>query len=560
MTIPGDAGAAPATAAALWRRRAGDDHVGLRFEDDSWTWSQVLDEVAVRAAWLARRRPDGPFHVGVLLENIPEFLFILGGAALAGATVVGVNPTRRGEELAADIRHTDCGLVVSDSVSAPVLDGLDLGPATGRVHLVDGDDWRAELAAGPGVAPPSGDPDPAALHLLLFTSGSTGAPKAVRVSQRRLAESASAMARGGAFGPGDVLYCAMPMFHGNALNSCVMPAVASGATLVLRRRFSASGFAADLHRYGVTYFNYVGRALAYILATPAAPSDADNRLKFGFGTEAAPADMAAFKRRFGCPIVEGYGSSEGAIAMTRVPGTPRTALGKPPEGDDVAVVDPETGEERVRARFDDAGRLLNAAEAIGEIVGRDGVGRFEGYYANEPADAARTRGGWFWSGDLGYRDEDGYFYFAGRPADWLRVDGENFAAAPVERILARFPGVLTVAVYPVPDPRTGDQVMATLEMREGSGFDPEAFATFVDGQPDLGTKWAPRFVRLGRVPLTGTNKVDKQPLRAAGFRTADPLWWRPPGDAGPYRRFGPDDLGRLTAEFEAVGRAALLDL
>ncbi len=124
----------------------------------------------------------------------------------------------------------------------------------------------------------------------------------------------------------------------------------------------------------------------------------------------------------------------------------------PPPGTEVAIVDAASGPECPPAQIDGNGRLLNASEAIGEIVSKNGVGRFEGYYANSEADAERTRGGWFWSGDLGYRDEAGFFYFAGRPSDWLRVDGENFAAAPVERILARFPGVVTAAVYPVPDP------------------------------------------------------------------------------------------------------------
>ena len=114
-------------------------------------------------------------------------------------------------------------------------------------------------------------------------------------------------------------------------------------------------------------------------------------------------------------------------------------------------------------RFDGDRRLLNAGDAIGEIVGRDGLSSFEGYYANPEADAERGRDGWYWTGDLGYRDEDGTFFFAGRTADWLRVDGENFAAGPVERVLGRFPGVAAVVVYAVPDPRTGDQVMAALE-------------------------------------------------------------------------------------------------
>ena len=106
----------------------------------------------------------------------------------------------------------------------------------------------------------------------------------------------------------------------------------------------------------------------------------------------------------------------------------------------MAVVDPETGEERELAKFDEHDRLVNLKEAIGEMVVRSGTGGFEGYYANEEANRERTRNGWYWTGDLGYRDADGFFYFAGRPADWLRVDGENFAAAPVERILSRYPG------------------------------------------------------------------------------------------------------------------------
>ncbi|MHB8329886.1 MAG: AMP-binding protein, partial [Acidimicrobiales bacterium] len=411
--------------------------------------------------------------------------------------------------------------------------------------------------------PEGGFPSESDLYLLLFTSGSTGAPKAVKVSQGRIADAAATMADGSGFGVGDVLYCAMPMFHGNALNACVIPAVASGATLVLRRRFSASGFLPDVRMYGVTYFNYVGRALAYVLATPPAPDDCENTLRFGFGTDASPHDISAFKRRFSCPIVEGYGSSEGAISMSRTPGTPRGSLGVPPPGMDVIVVDPDSGAECPPARVDDDGRLLNAAEAIGEIVSRNGVGRFEGYYANAEADAERTRQGWFWSGDLGYRDAGGYFFFAGRSADWLRVDGENFAAAPVERILERFDGVSAAVVYAVPDPRTGDQVMAAVELVAGiSGFDAAGFDDFLADQPDLGTKWAPRFVRvLAQVPVTATGKVDKRPLRTERWETGDPVWWRPfEWRTGGYRRLTAEDVGWLRTEFEAYGRSALLGM
>jgi hypothetical protein len=251
-------------------------------------------------------------------------------------------------------------------------------------------------------------------------------------------------------------------------------------------------------------------------------------LRFGFGTDASPSDISAFNERFGCPIVEGYGSSEGAISMSRVPGTPRQAMGVPPPGTEVAIVDPRSPASSVRpARIDDGGRLLNAAEAIGEIVSRNGAQRFEGYYANEEAEAERTRGGWFWSGDLGYRDEAGFFYFAGRPADWLRVDGENFAAAPVERILARFP-----VSSPRPSTRSPIRAPGTRSWPRWSwprGPVRSRRLRPVPGhQEDLGTKWAPRFVRLvDQIPLTGTNKVDKRPLRSRPGSPTDPVWWRP---------------------------------
>jgi fatty-acyl-CoA synthase len=250
------------------------------------------------------------------------------------------------------------------------------------------------------------------------------------------------------------------------------------------------------------------------------------------------------------------------IAIVRMPGCPEQALGKARPGDDadIAVMDPATGRECARARFDaDSGRLVNGDEAIGELVRRDSGARFEGYYNNEEATAERVRDGWYWSGDLAYRDADGWFYFAGRSADRLRVDSENFAAAPIEGILSRFAGVVMAAVYPVPDARTGDQVMAALELASGASFDPDAFAAFLASQDDLGTKWAPRYVRVvAGMPLTATGKVNKQPLRAARWETEDAVWVRE-GKDGSYRRMTSADADSLRAEFERHERAHVLD-
>ena len=360
------------------------------------------------------------------------------------------------------------------------------------------------------------------------------------------------------FTHGDVLYSAMPLFHGNALSASVLPAFAGGATLVLRRRFSASAFLDDVREHGATFFNTVGRAIAYIVATPPTEHDRDHRLKFVLGPETSTADKAEFTRRFGVPVFEGYGSSENAIVIRPVPDAGPGALGRASERDDVAVVDPDTGEERPRARLGPDGRLLNPEEAIGEIVGRRALANFEGYYNNPEAEAERSRKGWYWSGDLAYRDEEGIFYFAGRTDDWLRVDSENFASAPVERILGRLDGVRGVAVYGVPDSRTGDQVMAALELEPGATFDPVAFDGFLAAQPDLGTKWAPRYVRVvGSLPVTATNKVDKKPLRAEMWRTGDPLWHRPEPGAT-YRPMTAEDVGALEEALAANGRSNLL--
>ena len=543
------------TIAGLVAARADDGSAGLVFEDTSWTWAEVVRESTRRAAALCDLRAEGPFHVGVLLENTPEYVFVLFGAALAGATVVGLNPTRRGRELGRDVVHTDCQLVLTDRAGAALLDGLSLGAAAGRVVLVDDAAYQARLPSPPGPVP-TDLPGPDALYLLLFTAGSTGRPKAVRMTQGRAARTAAESAV--AFTGRDVLYCSMPLFHGNALLANLFAGLVSGASVVLRRRFSASGFLADVRRHGCTYFNYVGRALSYLLAVPESPEERQTRLKWALGSEASPRDRAEFTRRYGVPVFEGYGSSENAVVISPAPGAPPGALGRPREGTDVAILDPETGAEKDVAVIDAAGRLANPDAAIGEIVGRDAATRFEGYYANPEADAERTRRGWYWTGDLGYRDADGFVYFAGRTADWLRVDGENFSAGPVERILDRFPGVRGVAVYGVPDPVTGDQVMAALEWPAGGDFDAAALDSFLDAQPDLGTKWSPRFVRLvDSLPVTGAGKLDKAPLRAEAWGCPDPVWWRPAPGA-PLRPLDRADRGALREQFDRNGRSALL--
>ena len=513
--------------ADAWVARAADDTAGLRYEDSEWSWRAVVGEAARRAAWWSGLRTTGPPHVGVLLDNVPEHHFWLGACALSGAVYVGANPTHPGPALASELAFTRCQVLVTDRDHLALVEGLDLGPDIGvadtdnpRVCLVDGD---CDLPAAADL-PDVDIVEDVALGYLIFTSGTSGSPKACRCTQGRMVVIGASLAQRYGFDSDSCCYLSMPLFHSNCLMSGWTPAVVGGATIALPSggRFSASGFLPDVRRHGVTYWNYVGRPLSYVLATPERPDDAESTLRDVFGNEAAPGDVDRFARRFGCAISENYGSTEGGIAISRSPDTPAGALGPAPAG--ILVVG-QDGHECAVAQFDAGGRLLNALEAVGEIVSVSIPPNFEGYWDNEEADRARVRDGWYWSGDLAYKDAEGYLYFAGRGDDWLRVDGENFAAAPVVRIVDRHPDVVVSAVYAVPDPIVGDQVMAAVQLRPGATFDGEAFGAFLAEQADLGRKWVPRYVRVSpALPTTATSKILVRQLRMEGLDCEDPVY------------------------------------
>ena len=561
---PGQAPLVAANVADLLRRNESDPTISGRpavvFDDRTWTHAEFVGACRRWAAVFRRWQRSGtPFHIGVLMDNIPEYLFALGGAALCGATLVGLNPTRQGEHLARDANHVDlCALVVEPKyleLIDPIRAQLDV-----PVIQTLGIDFDTELASvqADEVAATE-DPDLATTWVLVFTSGTTTAPKAVICSHRRLLITGERMRQLLDVGPDDVGYLCMPLFHSNALMVGMMPALIAGGTLSLARKFSASGWLPDVRRYGVTYWNYTGKPLAYILATPERPDDADNPVRRAYGNEGADQIVAAFAQRFGVDVIDGFGPTEGGIGIFRGENDPPGALGH--GGDNIKVVDPD-GKELPRAEFDADGRLTNAEDCVGELVNVSGPGPFEGYYKNDEATTKSTRNGWYWSGDLGYADKDGFVYFAGRTADWLRVDGENFPTGPIEAAISRHPDVVAAAVYGVPDAEAGDQVMAALVLRDDTSFNPAAFAQWIDAQSDLGPKWRPRYVRVAtELPRTPTQKVLHRQLQHEKFRRdrvgSDVVFVRGRGEPA-YKPLD-DDTG-IEAEFRKHGRERFWDL
>jgi fatty-acyl-CoA synthase len=511
------------TVRALLLQHADRETIGLRHEDRTWTWRAYIADAAARAHVLREMAdPDRPFHVGVLLPNTPEMALAIAAGAIGGHVTAGINATRRGAALAADIRRADCQVLLTDNEHLALLDGLDLG----AVVVINTDDpgWARRTADAPTTTdgfPPVETMD---TFMLIFTSGTSGEPKAVRVVNFMVVMAGGVLVGAHGLTPDDVAYCAMPLFHSNAVMASFAVSACSGATLALAQ-FSAGRFLEDIRRYGVTYLNYVGKPLAYVLATPARPDDADNPLRVAFGNEASERDIKEFAERFGCTVVDAFGSTESAIIIQRNEHTPPGSIGVPFDG--VAVFNRETGQECPRADLDSLGQVSNLDAAVGELVNTQGAGFFSGYYNDEQATAERLDSGMYWSGDLAYRDADGFVFLAGRTGDWLRVDGENLSATPIEQLLLRHEAISQVAVYAAADNRVGDQVMCALVLRDGATLAPEEFRDFLEAQPDLSPKAWPRYVRISAaLPSTATNKVLKRELRAQGVETADPVWVR----------------------------------
>ncbi len=499
----------PPTVTRLLKPLASVDDRGIHADDGSYsTWRQHIQTGADLAALLrSRLDPDRPPHVGVLLGNTPLFSAVLVAAGLSGIVPVGLNPTRRGPALRRDITHADCQLVLTDA--DPASYGPDFVPEGMPVLDVTSPEWAAELAGFRDSPVTFADCAIDDLFMLIFTSGTSGEPKAVRCTHEKVAFPGVMLAERMGLGPSDTCYVSMPMFHSNAVMAGWSPAVAAGASIALRRKFSASQFLPDVRRFHATYANYVGKPLSYILATPPQPDDDDNPLRIVYGNEGATPDLQRFAQRFGVTVIDAFGSSEGGVAIGRTPDTPEGSLGRLTP--DLDILDVDTGEPCPPG-------------LVGELVNLEGRGHFRGYYKDPEAETARMAGGVYHSGDLAYRDEDGFVYFAGRLGDWMRVDGENLGTAPIERVLMRYPGVTEAAVYGIPD-TVGDRVMAALLISEGTSFDPADFTTFLAAQDDLGPKQWPAVVRIATsLPRTETFKTLKRVLAAEALNCADPVF------------------------------------
>jgi fatty-acyl-CoA synthase len=375
----------------------------------------------------------------------------------------------------------------------------------------------------------------------IYTSGTTGLPKAARFSHARFMGGGTYPLLSG-FGPNDVYYCPLPLYHTTGGVICVNAVLRSGGTLALARRFSASCFWDDVAASGATAFQYIGELCRYLVNQPPHPKERAHRLRFAVGNGLRADIWAEFEERFGVPrMVEFYGATEANVALVNLEGR-RGSVGKPAPGTNAVLVRYDVANDRPVRGAD--GRCVECADGEpGELLGaisegRTAAGRFEGYTSKQATakkilrDVFAPGDAWFRSGDLLTRDSDGYYHFVDRIGDTFRWKGENVSTEEVAQVVGAEPGVALCAVYGVAIPGAeGRAGMAAIVLDAGASLDGAALHARVQG--GLPAYARPAFVRLQAAPdLTGTFKLRKVELQKQGFDPAlhdDPVFYRDDG-------------------------------
>jgi acyl-CoA synthetase (AMP-forming)/AMP-acid ligase II len=370
--------------------------------------------------------------------------------------------------------------------------------------LVVEDDLPAAIDAQP-VTDAGIEPEVNSRWALIFTSGTSSAPKAVICTQRRLLQTGARMAIIMDLGPDDTGYICMPLFHSNALMVGWAPSIAVGASVGLARKFTASGWLADVRRYGSTYFNYTGKPLSYLVATPEKPDDADNPLRLAVAL-LPPEQHVRFEERFGLVACGSYSLTEDILSVLGPPDKSARKLGSCglPAAPDV---------HRIKIIGDDGAEL--ARGKLGEIV-KQSPAIMQGYYKHPGATSAAIEDGWLHTGDLGYVDADGFLFFVDRKKDMIKRGDENISAEEVERVVNSHPGVAESAVFGVPDPIRQEELKACIVLKPRSN-DVGAGEIWSHCAERLAAFKVPRYIEfLAELPKTPSSKVQKHLLRSAG--------------------------------------------
>lgn len=540
------------------------DHTALMFEGERLTYRQ-LDALANRfAAWADAQSLQHNDTVALLLPNRSEYVPAWAGLGKVGIACALLNNNLTGAALAHCISISNASHIITDMEGLGALDTIRAGlarPVTIWVIEAEGElsEGRKALDLKTPKLPPERPPRERRaglksrdVALYIFTSGTTGMPKAARITHVRAQLYMRAFAGATAATAEDKVYCPLPLYHSTGGLCGVGSALLNGGTLVLRRKFSVTHFWDDVVDNGCTIFVYIGELCRYLVNQPPHPKERQHFLKLAFGNGLRPDVWAEFQDRFHVPrILEFYGSTEGNVSMFNFDGQVG-AIGRVPgylrRNFAVRLVKFDV-EAEMPVRGADGLCELCAPGDVGEAVGlikQDARHEFAGY-ADKAAserkilrDVIETGDQWFRTGDLMRQDEDGYFYFVDRIGDTFRWKGENVSTTEVAQVLAHYPGVQEANVYGVKiDKLDGRAGMAAIT--PGEGFDLEGLRPFL--ARELPGYAMPMFLRIQpAIETTGTFKYRKVDLVSDGFdpaRVEHPLYFDNP-EAHRFVRITPE--------------------
>jgi carnitine-CoA ligase len=500
------------------------------FENRTYTYREVEDISNRIANGLLANGVHGGMHIAVMMENKPQELLTYFAAGKIGAVAVPINTAAKGEMLSYFLSQSDSKLVLVDAdLAGRVEEVLPSVPAIKRVFILaeQGPEvlsgWRApipaidfEILLQGSPAPPASTAAFSDLYMFLYTSGTTGRSKANMSTHCHAVTIGLELANAYGYGPDDVLYVCLPIFHGNAFLCSCLPALVSGAAIAIVRRFSASKFWEDVHRYGVTQFNSLGAMTNFIWSTPKTEKDGENLVRQCMVVPTPREFYHEFEQRFGLKFTSLYALTDACvIAITRSDDHPAkwASAGRPCDAVEVRIVD-------------DADFEVPRGQ-VGEIVvrGKEPWIMCQGYYKMPEATLAAWRNLWFHTGDRGYMDQENYLYFVDRKKDAIRRRGENISSFEVEQIILKHPSILDVAAFPITSEHSEDEVMVSIVLREGGTLSEVQLIEFCNR--NMPYFMVPRYVEIvNALPKTMTEKVEKYKLRASAETRLSAIWDR----------------------------------
>jgi acyl-CoA synthetase (AMP-forming)/AMP-acid ligase II len=455
------------------------------------------------AGWLAAQGAPRGSTVSLVMPNGLMTLRLLLGAMAAGRCVNPVNLLSQPDVMRHVLAHSDCRLVLAAPDWVDRVQALAQGLPC-RVVAVDPD---ATALPGEDAATPehTRPPAPGDVALLMYTSGTTGLPKGVMLTQGNLTANAAAIAAEHALTPADRVLGVLPLYHINAFAVTMLAPLASGGSVAMAPKFSAARFWAQALDSGCTWINVVPTIVSYLLEGPVPAGDL-SRIRFARSASAAlpPEHLRAFEQRFGIGVIETMGLTETVAPSFSNPLDPaRRKLG---------AVGRASGCE---ARIIDAALQPLPDGQTGELAIR-GPNVMAGYYKDPEATArAFTPDGWLRTGDLGHRDADGFFFVTGRIKELIIKGGENIAPREIDEALLKHPAVLDAAAVGIPDRHYGQEIAACVVLRDGHTADADALRDFCEAT--LGRYKAPRHIRIvTELPRGPSGKVQRLKL-AEGF-------------------------------------------